>query len=174
MTNNTVYQPVGDAVLVQGGSQNVTLRNNILWVQAVAGYDLNVTADSQVGFNSDYNDLFTSGSGQVAFWQGVPRSALFAWQVTAFDDQNSLSGDPLFVNPLGADGILGFGNSTNDGRDDNFHLQSPFGYFAGSSAPVADMVTGKPTLLAQTEVVNEALGTSPAIDRGDPTSSFSK
>ncbi len=171
VTNNTVYQPVGDAVLVQGGSQNVTLRNNILWV--LAGYDLNVDPSSQIGFNSDYNDMYASAPGQIAFWQGVPRPTLFAWQNTAFDDQNGLSRDPLFVNPLGADGILGYYNATNDGRDDNFHLQSPVGYFTGSLAPVADTITGEPTLLAQTELVNAALGTSPAIDRGDPTSSFS-
>ncbi len=42
ITNNTIYQQVGDAVRVQQSSSNVTLRNNILWVQA--GYDLYVSA----------------------------------------------------------------------------------------------------------------------------------
>ena len=39
------------------------LRNNILYV--AAGYDINVTPDSQNAFSSDYNLLATSGSGQV-------------------------------------------------------------------------------------------------------------
>ena len=59
--NNDLYQPVGDAVLVDGGSQNVRLYNNIIWV--LAGYDLNVSADSQTGFKSDYN-LFNKGAGR--------------------------------------------------------------------------------------------------------------
>ena len=66
ITNNTVYQPVGDAIKLQN-SPNVRLRNNILWVNA--GYDLNIDSASQVGFDSDYNDLYTTGTGQVALWQ---------------------------------------------------------------------------------------------------------
>ena len=52
--NNTVYQPVGDAIKLQN-APNVRLRNNILWVNA--GYDLNIDSASQVGFDSDYNLL---------------------------------------------------------------------------------------------------------------------
>ena len=49
------------------------LRNNILWVEA--GYDLYVTPDSQVGFNSDYNLLY-QGLGPnafIGFWNNVTR-----------------------------------------------------------------------------------------------------
>ena len=106
MTNNTVYQPVGDAVLVQSSSQNVTLRNNILWV--LAGYDLNVAADSQVGFNSDYNDLFTTVTGKVAHWQGTDFATQADWFYRVGQDPHSFSADPQFVNPPGADGILGY------------------------------------------------------------------
>jgi hypothetical protein len=49
VVNNTVYQPVGDAVRVEA-SQGVEVRNNILWVEA--GYDLYVASDSQTGFTS--------------------------------------------------------------------------------------------------------------------------
>ena len=59
ITNNTVYQPVGDAIKLQN-SPAVRLRNNILWVNA--GYDLNVDTASQVGFDSDYNDLYITGA----------------------------------------------------------------------------------------------------------------
>ena len=106
VTNNTVYQPVGDAVLVQSSSQNVTLRNNILWV--LAGYDLNVAADSQVGFNSDYNDLFTTVTGKVAHWQGTDFATQADWFYRVGQDPHSFSADPQFVNPPGADGILGY------------------------------------------------------------------
>ena len=71
VVNNTVYQPLGDAVQVLAGATGVTIENNILEVNA--GYDLNVAPSSQVGFKSDYNDLYTTGSGDVGLWQGVPR-----------------------------------------------------------------------------------------------------
>ena len=38
IVNNTIYQPVGDAVRIENFSSNVRLRNNILWVDA--GYAL--------------------------------------------------------------------------------------------------------------------------------------
>ena len=57
-----MYQPVGDAVRIQQ-SDSVLLRNNIFWVDA--GYDIYVTNDSQTGFESDYNTLFTTGTGKA-------------------------------------------------------------------------------------------------------------
>src|SRR5206468_4036794 len=109
VVNNTVYQPAGDggAVKVNGSSRNVSLRNNILWV-AGSAYDLEVASDSQVGFASDYNLLYVTGSGQVGLWQGVPRPTLTAWQTADFTDQNSLSQDPLFLNTAGPDDSLDF------------------------------------------------------------------
>src|SRR5262249_45226329 len=53
VVNNTVYQPVGDAVRLDSGAKNIKLRNNLLWV--LSGYDLNVASNSQTGFTSDYN-----------------------------------------------------------------------------------------------------------------------
>jgi hypothetical protein len=153
LASNTVYQPAGDALDVQGNAQNVTLDNNILWTQA--GYDLSVASDSQVGFASDYNDLYTTGSGQVAFWQDVAQPTLSAWQNTAFTDQNSLSQDPLFVSAAGGD----------------FHLQSTAGSLhGGSDAPALSATTGLPYLLTGTWTTDSAL--SPGIDRGDPATPF--
>ena len=61
LLNNTVYQPTGNAVQIQNSSQNIVLRNNILW--AKAGYDISVDSTSEQGFRSDYNDLvITSGA----------------------------------------------------------------------------------------------------------------
>ena len=59
----------------------------------------------------------TSASGQVGFWQGVARPVLLAWQSADFTDLDSLSQDPLFVDPAGPNGVLGYGSPTNDGRD---------------------------------------------------------
>ncbi len=130
VTNNTVYQPVGDAVLVQGGSQNVTLRNNILWV--LAGYDLNVDPSSQIGFNSDYNDLYTTVTGKVAHWQGTDFATQADWFYRVGQDAHSFSADPQFVNPAGADGILGYSQAsqgaplTEDASSAGFSLSGPW------------------------------------------------
>src|SRR5262249_26242266 len=73
VTNNTVYMLVGDAVRTDTNSTNVKLRNNILWV--LRGFDNFVSAESEIGFDSDYNDLYvTTGgglNGQVANWEAA-------------------------------------------------------------------------------------------------------
>ncbi|MCX7420941.1 MAG: right-handed parallel beta-helix repeat-containing protein [Planctomycetia bacterium] len=149
VTNNTVYQPTGDAVRVTDnsvipnviaveGSRNVTLKNNILWAQS--GYAIYVSNNSQQGFNSDYNLLRITGSGKVGFFQSEFVN-LRDWQLEVGQDANSIGGDPLFLNINGPDGVLGFdyGVGVDRGADDDFRLR------AGA----------------------------PAIDRGDPTSNFS-
>ncbi len=147
---------MGDAVRIQDSSQNISLKNNILWVQASGSYDIAVANDSESGFSSDYNDLMTSGGGQVALWQDVARPTLTDWQNAAVTDQNSLSLDPLFVNPAAGD----------------FHLQSLYGSLhGGSDAPAVSTVTGLPFLLSGSWTDDAAQ--SPAIDRGDSASAFS-
>ena len=105
LINNTIYQPVGDAVKVQDGSQNVDLENNILWVQA--GYDINVAPDSEVGFSSDYNDLYTTNTGQIALWEGQSFTNLADWFYEVGFDGHSITANPQFIDPAGTDGILG-------------------------------------------------------------------
>ena len=144
ITNNTIYQPAGDgdAIDIENSSGGISFLNNILWVQAAGSYDIAVADDSQSGFSSDYNDLMTSGDGQVALWQDIARSTLTDWQNAAGGDPNSLSLDPLFVDPAGAD----------------FHLQSLYGSLhGGSDAPAVSTVTGLPFLLA----VGSAMEPSP-------------
>ncbi len=126
--NNTIYQPVGDAIRVQGHSNGLRLENNILDV--AAGYDLYVSPDSQNGFTSDYNLLFTSGSGQVGFFGGQSFSTRADWFYELGFDAHSVSDDPLFINPLVAHGQLGFQNGIDYGQDDNFHTLD--------SSPVVD------------------------------------
>ena len=167
--NNTVFQPLGDAVRIQSNADNIRLSNNILWAQS--GFDISVSPDSQTGFASDFNVLMTSGGGQVAQWQGVARPTLVAWQNTAFTDANSIAQDPLFVDPDGADDVLGFGGAgASDGRDDDFHLSSTEGRVTGGLVPVLDTTTGLPVGQASAEMTDAVQ--SPAIDRGDANDPF--
>lgn len=168
LSNNTIYQLAGDAIRVQSGVRGLRVHNNILW--SAAGYDLYVADDSQSGFESDFNDLVVSGTGVVGYWQGHVRNTLSNWRNATTRDLNSLSADPLFVSPVGADGTLGFVDAAHDGRDDDFHERSQYGtYTGGSLAPVLG-AGGLPTALAA------ALATfaeqSPTIDRGDGAASY--
>ena len=105
ITNNTVYQSVGDAIKLQN-SPNVRLRNNILWVNA--GYDLNIDSASQVGFDSDYNDLSTTLPGKLALWGSHEFTSWVDWFYELGQDGHSQTSDPQFIDPDGADDVLGF------------------------------------------------------------------
>src|ERR1035438_183438 len=63
---NTFYSLVGDNIHLENESSNVEIQGNILWAQG--GYDIYVANDSQVGFFSDYNDLYKSGAGKLVYW----------------------------------------------------------------------------------------------------------
>jgi hypothetical protein len=168
--NNTIVQPNGDAVHALSGTSGLHLRNNILWTQAGAAID--VASDSQSGFTSDNNLLYATGAGTIGTWQGVARGTLAAWQSATVQDANSLSTDPVFVNPAGVDGILGYGGPANDGRDDDFHPQSEQGsVHGGALAPVASTATGLPVASAATLTPDS--NESPTIDRGAETDPYS-
>ena len=84
-------------------------------------------------------------------------------------DGNSLSLDPKFINPAGADGILGYGQNA-DGSDDNFHLQSTVGSVKGAaSAPILNLATGLPT--SPVASFSPDANMSPGIDRGNASDS---
>ncbi|HEV3341825.1 MAG TPA: right-handed parallel beta-helix repeat-containing protein, partial [Pirellulales bacterium] len=169
VVNNTVYQPQGDALDIDGGSPAVSVRNNVLWSQA--GYDISVANDSQSGFASDFNDLYASGTGKVGLWQSGPRATLTAWQGATITDLDSLSHDPLFVNPTGAEGVVGYVDATHDGSDDDFHEQSQIGSFHGGAlAPVVAVATSLPVL--PTATLTADASQSPLIDRGAGGDSF--
>ncbi|MFN5532562.1 MAG: right-handed parallel beta-helix repeat-containing protein, partial [Planctomycetaceae bacterium] len=104
--NNTVYQPVGNAVLVENSVSNVTLRNNILWVDA--GANISVNPNSQVGFSSDYNTLRTSGTGVLGRWENFNFSSLADWRYEVGHDEHSLVSDPDWIDRDGPDNLLGF------------------------------------------------------------------
>ena len=108
--NNTVYQPVGDAVFVDFTSNNVQLRNNILWV--ASGNLINVAPDSEAGFVSDYNSLITTGAGKLALWEGRRFATLDDWFYEVGFDQHSQTTDPGLNDPAGLDNVLGYDAAT--------------------------------------------------------------
>ncbi|MCP4713077.1 MAG: hypothetical protein GY869_30985, partial [Planctomycetes bacterium] len=126
ISNNTIYQQVGDAIRIGYLSQDVSVKNNIIWVDS--GYALNVSDDSQTRFDSDYN-LFYKGTANafLAFWDSTEIETLAEWQTTVLLDIHSLVNIPEFVDINGADNILGY-NSADDGfdggLDDNFYISS--------------------------------------------------
>ncbi|MFN7804404.1 MAG: right-handed parallel beta-helix repeat-containing protein, partial [Planctomycetaceae bacterium] len=104
--NNTVSQRVGQAVLVEGSSSNISLRNNILWVET--GSNIVVASDSQMGFRSDYNTLMTSGTGTLGRWENRDFDDLADWRYEVGQDEHSLLTDPQFIDRDGPDNALGF------------------------------------------------------------------
>ena len=121
--DNTLYLPVGDAVLVGANAQDVKLYNNIVWVNA--GYAFNVGA-GQVRFVGDYNLVNTPGAGaKVGLWSGTQQTTLADWRAASTQDAHSKAGDPLFLDIDGADNVLGEqGVVTGNGFDDNFGLRA--------------------------------------------------
>ena len=122
--NNTVYQPLGDGIRVDGapglGSVNAQIRGNIVWTQA--GYALKVSNDSAPGFVSDFNNFYTTGAGLVANWAGRDFPTLADWYYEFSYDAHSISTDPLFVDRDGPDNQFGFTNGADHGGDDDFAL----------------------------------------------------
>ena len=75
------------------------------------------TAPNPAGLTSNYNDLFVNGTGGVlGLFNATDAADLSAWQTATGQDANSLSVDPLFVNPTGtslaAGGKGGLGDSS--------------------------------------------------------------
>ena len=146
IVNNTVYQPVGDAVRFEGDAgigtagltTDVSVRNNVLWAQA--GYDLFVPASAEGGLVSDYNVFFATGTGKLGNWQGREFTDAITWFYETGQDLHSQVADPLLVNPAGPDGILGYSTA---------------------QAPTA----------AWTTTSTFSAG-SPVIDRGDPSDAY--
>lgn len=91
--NNTIYGTASNWVLsVSGTTTGVEFKNNIAYM----GKYLNVVADSQTGFESDYNDFYGASSGTPFTW-GVTAYSLADWKANSGQDANSLNSDPLFV-----------------------------------------------------------------------------
>ena len=142
--NNTLYGGNGYYCWGPWGS---IARNNIIWARGAGHYAIYHERTDGTPI-SDYNNLYASDGAQVGYWAGA-RTNLAAWKTTTGLDTNSLSANPLFVDPNGADDILG----GFYGLDDDFHLASTAGsYHAGFW--FADATN------------------SPCIDAGDPSIVF--
>ncbi len=126
--NNTVYQLVGDAVRTDTGSTNIRIRNNILWDMSPQSNDLYVSPESEIGLDSDYNDLYATNGGNVAWWEGSQFATQPAWFFAVGQDRHSLSVDPQFVDPAGPDGILGYSTSPIAGTEQTVDDSSSSGF----------------------------------------------
>lgn len=148
LLGNTVVSTGANAVELGAVTRNVELRNNILTVEGAGNAALAVAMNVQHELVSDYNLFHTRSDAHVAVWR-TPFESLTAWMFELDLDWHSLQADPLFVNPGGPDGIIGFQAGITDGSDDNFHLRSLAGsYHGGAWLPDGSH--------------------SPAIDAGDP------
>ncbi len=166
VVNNTVYQLAGTAILVASNGSGTVLTNNI--IVALNALGVVVANNAQNGFVSGFNIFQIGGAGQTGQWQGSNRQTLTSWRQASQQDATSIDTDPLFVDPDGADGVLGYVSPSADGRDDDFHVRSEYGSFAGGHLSVVrDLVSGLPVRLANPAAVNQAQS-SPAIDRGSP------
>ncbi len=172
---NTVYALSGNAISIDqalaADPPLVSVRNNIL--VASAGYALRVGSNAERGLVSDFNLFQIPGNGRVGYFGGTDRATLQAWRNATFGDRQSITGDPLFVDPDGTDGVLGYASPGSDGRDDDFHVKSLFGSFHGGMlAPALDAATGLPAFTAAVETIDAQQ--SPAIDRGAPQDPFAE
>ena len=94
--NNTFFAPTSTQVyeatpanIFVGGSSQVEIRNNILWAEN--GFDIYVNSDGTSGYFSDYNDLYSSGTGEIVYWGGQVFNDLSVWQQASllFEGQQS-------------------------------------------------------------------------------------
>ena len=119
---NTIYQSVGDAVVLNG-ARNVTFHNNIVWDDV--GNVLNITAAGAAALDSNFN-LFWRGAGGTAklgVYNGSSATDLAAWRTLTGMDASSREGDPRFRNIAGADGVFaGPDTALGGGADDNFEV----------------------------------------------------
>lgn len=124
VANNTIYQPVGDAIRLASDAQDVHLYNNILWV--AAGYGINANPSGVTGLQSDYNLIYTAGgAARAGLWNSLEQVTLAAWQSASGKDAHSVNSDPMFLDIDGADNVLGATPaSEGDGHDDNFGLKA--------------------------------------------------
>jgi hypothetical protein len=108
--NNTIDELVGTDISLSSGyngpGSTTTIENNILAV--AAGPAITVGISSEAGFVSDYNLFDLTGNGSIANWEGVNYTTLSGWYYATGQDQLSQVGNPDFVSPAGADGVLGF------------------------------------------------------------------
>ena len=121
--NNTVFQPAGKGIVVEE-SAAPRLRNNIV---SAAGDAAVVVDGSATGtFDGDRTLFHVTGSAVLGRWDGAEKATLGDWRSTTGGGGASLTGDPGFADPDGADDRLGFDAllERDRGADDDFSLTS--------------------------------------------------
>ena len=114
--NNTFYRNATVNLRLAGTHNNVRVANNILSSAGAAQTCIQFDTLGTSWF-ADYNDYFITNGAVLWNWKG-PRYSLAALQNYSGMERHSLDRDPLFVDPDGADNLLG----GTCGADDNFHL----------------------------------------------------
>ncbi len=169
--NNTLHQNAGEALRITSATGSQVI-NNILWANGLGGFAMVVTSETTPTIVTDYNLFYLTAGALAGVWGTGTAGDLGRFQLTSGKNLNSLSANPLFVDVDGADNILGYSTNTNDGRDDDFHLQSPFGSFkSGSFAPVAS-AGGVGVPVAVQGAYSNDTNLSPAIDAGRPATAL--
>jgi hypothetical protein len=119
IVSNTICWNGNGQVYLASSSWHTLLRSNIIWANGPDVYCIKGWSREPI-VSSDYNNLYATNGAYVASYDDIQYTALGDWQSsTGFDDE-SVSADPLFVDPWGPDGILGT-------DDDDWHLQSTNG-----------------------------------------------
>jgi len=121
--NNTFYLNGAANLELAGNYEYADVRNNISYSSGEAQRCIAV-ADIETTWYSDYNTFYATNHAYTWYWRGT-RYLLASWQHYTDRDRHSMDVDPMFVDPDGADDILGGAN----GDDDDFHLQSTVGHY---------------------------------------------
>ena len=127
LVNNTIYQLTGIGLTVTNSgplsaASALVFRDNIIEVAAGPAYSIDDYTFP--GFQADYNDIYITGTGSLALIAGHAVTNTTNWIYESNDDIHSIWLNPQFLNPAGADGILGYSGGVDHGGDDNFHVQS--------------------------------------------------
>ena len=102
-----MYEVAANAVEVVGATRNISLKNNIFWAAGAGHYAVTVADTAQLGFTSDYNLINATGGALPYFWQN-PFNTLTDFRFDVGQETHSLTGDPRFVDPAGADAVRGY------------------------------------------------------------------
>lgn len=99
LVNNTILQRIGSGIRASD-SDNIILRNNIIWAEGDAAID--IAEDAQAGFLSEHNLLRATGSAVVGRW-GPLNLDLTGWRRFSGGDAYSFGADPLFADVAAGD-----------------------------------------------------------------------
>lgn len=99
--------------------QQIAFSNNIVQARGSGSAGVVLAAAPVPGrsFLSDFNNMFAAGGATVGTWGGTACSSLTDWRAASASDSNSLSADPLFVDPAAGD----------------YHIQSKAGSYHGGT-----------------------------------------